>query len=122
MFNEGTRHASTIRHLSCIGETQYRNVQQKAMNVLARTPMRQDPAEHNQALVVLGAMATMERDKVRAQVQPMKQPSVNELRAAIGKEPVEHGELTVAEYALKVRPESEAVIQTKKESEPCLSV
>ncbi len=116
MFNEGTRHASTIRHLSRIGEVQYRNVQQKAMNVLNRPPMRGSIEEHNQALVVLGAMATMERDKVRDQVQPMKQPSVNELRAAIGKDPVEHGELTIAEYAMKVRPESDALTARLSES------
>jgi hypothetical protein len=97
MFDEGTRHAQSLRDLSRLSRERFAAVQQHAL-ADAQRPMSPN---RNQALVVLGAMATIMRDSQRDHAGAG--PSINEVRAAMGKEPLIDGHLTVAEYAEKNR-------------------
>lgn len=96
-FQEGTRHPQTLRDLSGLSDQAFQAVQQRAL-ADAQRPMS---PHRTHAYTVLGAMATLMRDRVQDQSAPQRAPSVNAIRAATGKDPVPHGDLPVAEYAAR---------------------
>ncbi len=111
LLDEGGRHAATLRQLSGLSDSRYQAVQQRALNELQKSPMgtsldgRSQRVVRDEALVVLGAMTTLQHDRVREQVQPQRMPTVNEMRAGMGKEAIEGGNVPLSEYAeLMSRP------------------